>query len=390
MANFNQKPEKFEKPPFSNQITSKTPTPSVSEPTDDMARVYASRHTQNDVILQPQSTPATYSNASSSELPAAIGHQKSTLASAVFESQPPTVSAAPTSIVTALKMGSELFDFVKNYQKNRKVTNSHSKSHGTNHFRQFQVYRWCRHPTSTLHHHTSSRNAISDRRICKKSSKRPIFTQKRLPAFISGNLKLKDDDNLQNPLSLSQPLKRTQWRPVSSKTLNNHPFKFWTISNGQMKQNHSQHHLQSLLNAPVTYPAFVLQQKNPFSSLCRRHRHHSRNLQQFFNPWSQFCCHSRYHSSIPYMPYNISQPPSVSLDWDQDPCLADLSTALRALGWIPSVMFSFLLLSLDFSFILSSIISWYPFLSPLFCSHFHGSLVLWQRGRCLVRGGHME
>ena len=117
MANFNQKPEKLEKPPFSNQITSKTPTPSVSEPTDDIARVYASPHTQSDIVLQPQSAPATHSNASSSELPAATGHEKSTIASVIFESQTPMVSPAPTSIVTALETRSESVDSMKIHQK---------------------------------------------------------------------------------------------------------------------------------------------------------------------------------------------------------------------------------------------------------------------------------
>jgi hypothetical protein len=77
---------------------------------------------------------------------------------------------------------------------------------------------------------------------------------------------------------------------------------------------------------------------NPFSSLRRRRNY--KNPQHFFNSRSQpYCQHTFrnpcYHSPTPHIPYNILQPPpSVPLDWDQDPRLADLSCALQALGWV--------------------------------------------------------
>ena len=82
-ASFIENHQNIEISPISTQIISKTPTSSISEPADNIARVYASPHTQSDVMLQPQSAPATHSNASSSELPAATGHEKSTLASEI-------------------------------------------------------------------------------------------------------------------------------------------------------------------------------------------------------------------------------------------------------------------------------------------------------------------
>jgi hypothetical protein len=77
---------------------------------------------------------------------------------------------------------------------------------------------------------------------------------------------------------------------------------------------------------------------NPFSSLKRRRRYpQTRNS---YRKQSQLCQKHFYpyhhHPSPPYWhpTHYLSQPASVSLDWDQDPRLADLGTALRALGWI--------------------------------------------------------
>jgi hypothetical protein len=78
---------------------------------------------------------------------------------------------------------------------------------------------------------------------------------------------------------------------------------------------------------------------NPFLSLQRRCRR-PRKLHRFVNPRSHFCCHhtfqkSDFHSSPPLAPRHPSRlhiPPS--LNWDQDPRLADLTNALRLLGWV--------------------------------------------------------
>ena len=39
--------------------------------------------------------------------------------------------------------------------------------------------------------------------------------------------------------------------------------------------------------------------------------------------------------TIPFGEVPASTPPVLKLDWDQDPCLANLSKALQALGWTP-------------------------------------------------------
>jgi hypothetical protein len=79
--------------------------------------------------------------------------------------------------------------------------------------------------------------------------------------------------------------------------------------------------------------------KNPFSSLQRRHPKFNKNRIRFTNFKPQ---HHRYHVfPNPYYhsqnPHHHSQPTfstSLNLNWDQDPRLADLSNALRALGWV--------------------------------------------------------
>jgi hypothetical protein len=79
--------------------------------------------------------------------------------------------------------------------------------------------------------------------------------------------------------------------------------------------------------------------ENPFLSLRRRHRQ-PRNSHRFTNWWSLPNCQHTLpnpHCHIPASrtPHQSSQLHlPVSLDWDQDPRLLDLSNALKALGWV--------------------------------------------------------
>ena len=80
---------------------------------------------------------------------------------------------------------------------------------------------------------------------------------------------------------------------------------------------------------------------NPFSSL-RRCCWQPQESIRCINLQPQFHCHntfwsSRFYSASSHPPRHLSQPLEppipVSLDWDQDPRLINLSIALRALGW---------------------------------------------------------
>jgi hypothetical protein len=79
--------------------------------------------------------------------------------------------------------------------------------------------------------------------------------------------------------------------------------------------------------------------KNPFSSL-RRRRRQPRNPHCFINSWSQSNCQYTLPNSRHHIPasHTLNQSSQlrlpVSLDWDQDPRLLDLSNALKALGWV--------------------------------------------------------
>ena len=121
MANFDQKPEKLEKTPISNQITSKTPTPGISKPTNNVARAYASPPTQSDADLLSPKSPTLSPTATSSHSPALTRHKKSELACAVFKSQASMESSAPTRVVTALERRPELDGPVKIHQKVEKA-----------------------------------------------------------------------------------------------------------------------------------------------------------------------------------------------------------------------------------------------------------------------------
>jgi hypothetical protein len=75
---------------------------------------------------------------------------------------------------------------------------------------------------------------------------------------------------------------------------------------------------------------------NPFSSLKRRRRHPQNSHHRHFQPCHKHFYHPHCYPSPSHWhaPDRFPQPAfGVSLDWDQDPRLADLSNALRALGW---------------------------------------------------------
>jgi hypothetical protein len=74
--------------------------------------------------------------------------------------------------------------------------------------------------------------------------------------------------------------------------------------------------------------------QNPFSSLQRRSKH--QKTHQFHRSHRR---QSPFNYNFMSSPSHISfkspyQPGSPSLDWESNPCLTDLSRALRALGWI--------------------------------------------------------
>jgi hypothetical protein len=344
LANFDQKLEKLEKPPISNKITSKTPTPNISEPTDNIARAYASPPTPNDVVLQPQSAPATTITASSSQLPAGTTDGKSALLRAAFESQASMESTAPTSVVTALETRPELDDSVKIHQKVEKAAVFTQRTPEPIVLGQSE----CADnvsvpptPTAVAKDLKTLSETAGSIRNNQKVEKSPIFTQKGSPALVSGDLKLEDDDDLlTEPITIAPALETHATTAGFIENIEKSP----VLDNFRWSDE-----AESLPSPSTTTPTkhprdfsgLRSSLLNPFSSLRRRRHNRNRNLRQFFNSWSQSCCQhtfpiSRYHSSTPHvLPYNISQPPaSVSLNWDQDPRLFDLGNALRALGWV--------------------------------------------------------
>ena len=127
MAGFTQKVEKVEEQPIFTQTTPITPAPRTVEPIYGVTKVYVSTKNPNDAILQP---PTTSTTASSPQPSASSKHKKSVLSCAVFTSQQPTESLAPTCIVTAQETRLELADFTENHQKTEKSANfnqNHSK-----------------------------------------------------------------------------------------------------------------------------------------------------------------------------------------------------------------------------------------------------------------------
>jgi hypothetical protein len=116
-ADFTQKHENVEKPPIFTQTSPEILSPSIFGPTYNVTRVYASPPTAEDAILQSPRAPTSTTTASTSDPPAATGHEKSALLRVSFESQAPKESPAPTTIVTAFETRSALTGFAKNHQK---------------------------------------------------------------------------------------------------------------------------------------------------------------------------------------------------------------------------------------------------------------------------------
>jgi hypothetical protein len=297
MASFIENHQKLEKSVIFNQVTTKSPSPDAVGHTNDPTEDCASPATHNDLILQP---PPPFPSASSSQSSAAassILHEKSVPLSAVFESQAPTVSTAPTSIVTALKTRSKLFDFVINHQK---------------------------------------------------TEMSPIFTQKAMDPIVSDNSKRTND--VDTPPALATIIPASETPSATAGFMKNHQ----NIENSPV---FSQKILEPLVTkhfswADDTYVSHTTPispmksprdlsclrstTPHPFSSLRRRHGHpKNRRSFQRHGCHNHFHSHSRYYQHYP-SPY--SQPPPAimtnSLDWDQDPRLLDLSNALRALGWV--------------------------------------------------------
>lgn len=213
-ANFAQKDKNS---PISSLKTTKTPAPSIAEPTNDVSQVYSSSKSPNDNILRHSTLSTSASSLQDSQGPASSGHEKGTLSQAIFESRPTT-----------------------------------------------SFFR-------------------------RKPGKSPIPANSTRPSWA--------DDASELPTSIA-PTK--QARDLSS-------FRSPSSSN------------------------------NPFSSLQHRHRKFNKKRPHVLNSEFQCCCHHHtcsgpyHHSQKPH--YHSQSPFSISLNWDQEP-LADLSNALRALGWV--------------------------------------------------------
>jgi hypothetical protein len=300
MANFALKHEKVENSSISAQTTPQTPVPSSLGLTDDVARVYASLPTPNDVFFQPLTPPTTARSPESPATPYSSGHEKAVFLRAVFESQAPMGSPARTSIIMDHEKRSEMAGFTKIHQK---VENP------------------------------------------------PIFTQITPEPLISGVLKLEDDAHL--PLAHTTIITAHETRSESAglmkkhRKLENSPIstqknpeppistcfswaddaaKLPTVSMDLTKQPRDLSGLRS-----SSFP------KNPFSSL--QHRHQKFNKKRFYFPvitsrYRHYHLSSGSHLHFQNSHHHPRHPFFVSLDWDQDPRLLDLSNALKALGWV--------------------------------------------------------
>ena len=293
-ANFTENHQKVENLPNLSQNSPQTHSPSTSEHLDDVARVCTSLQTLNDIVSQP---PTLKSDASSPHPPASPEHEKSARLCADFEPRLPMGSLASSTIVSASKMRPESSNFTKINQNienqpifiqnsTEPLVSDHSKCEDD--FESPQV------PTTIV---TAFETRSETAECTEKHKKTFIHIQKPPELLVSRHLNWADDA-AELPISSAVPTK--QPRDLS----------------GLRSQHFS---------------------KSPFSSLQRRRPKCNKNRNHFINLKSQYHHHHAFSSPFYHFQkshYHPQSPFSVSLNWDQDPRLADLSTALRALGWI--------------------------------------------------------
>lgn len=196
MPDFTQKHEKHENSSNSSTTTLKPSSPSIIEHINDVTQAHASLHTSNDAVLNPTTLSTGASSLQDLQSTASTGHEKSVFQRAVFKSQVPMESLAPTTIVSALKTRSASTGFAENYQKVEKspvfaqkvpepIVLGHSKC----------ADNIDTHPGPTtiipnLETHSELTGFVKNFQKVKKS---PIFAQKAPEPIVSGHSKRADD-----------------------------------------------------------------------------------------------------------------------------------------------------------------------------------------------------
>ena len=121
---FTQKPENSEKPPNSNNKTTKTPPPIIFRPTNNVAHVYIIPQTHSDFVLQ---LPTPTTTARSSHSPVAENTKdtkKVCFYASFFKLQLSMESLVPITIDTDLEMHLEKATFMKNIKNHQKSPKS--------------------------------------------------------------------------------------------------------------------------------------------------------------------------------------------------------------------------------------------------------------------------
>jgi hypothetical protein len=348
MAGFIQKHEKIEVLPISTQTTTQTPAPSIFKPTDEATRVYTSPTNPTNVISQPLTSPAAANSSSTWATSHPPRHEKRAQSGAVFESQPPTESPAPSTIVKAFETRSETSGF----------TNIHKKVENSAIFTQNSAQPFVS-SDSKLEYDvdlsTEPTTIVSDLETppatagftenSQKVEKSLVFPQKSL---VSGDLNLEYDVcSPPVPTTISPDLGMHSTTAGFAQKFEKTPIFTQKPPESPVLKRFSWADDSSELPMPSMAPTKQFRDlsglrssifsKNPFLSLQRRRQKFNKNRSCHFNSMPQYYHHHTFSGPHIHFPktYHQSQHPfSVSLDWDQDPRLSDLSNALKALGWI--------------------------------------------------------
>ena len=340
-----EKLEKLESSPILSQNTTTNLPPCTVEHTNDVGQAHTSQRMLNNVVSR---LPSLSTTATSLSIPYPTSLEKSGLSRAAFEAQPPTESPVFSSTVRAPKTRPELSSFIENYKKVEKsplstqiipqttatgivgptdditrVCTSAATSNDVILQPPATPTTASSQPKVVTLHQKSEQLGVAFESQSSPGSPEPSYIVSALKTRPTSPGFTKKDQKTEKPLIFTQ---NSPEPPVST----------------HFDWADDAKDLSTSFIVPTKYPRDLSglrsSSTNPFSSLRRRCRNRKKP-QRFIGFRAQsdhlytfpsFCHHIPAQHSL----CHSSQPPVViSLDWDQDPRLADLSNTLRALSW---------------------------------------------------------
>jgi hypothetical protein len=339
-AHFAPKLENLEKSPIPSQTTH---SHNPFEHTDEAPRVQTTLKTSNDVISQPLTPSTTASSLGSPLLVAANSFEKRAGLIDGFKSSPSDTQmefVSPAVVVPALETRQKTAGFIQNRENIEKSPIFvHSNTLVNPQPSPTPVLTQIEHSGRSVLENASP--ALAD------TSLPPATTDLEIGAGFGDKVKTSLSETFSDIVAPAAVVSGLETHQATTDFTQNHTKsqnpnvlseKYTETSKSSIPEPFSWSDDANALHISSTFPQYPPRDLSclrststrPFLSLQRR-RGHPKNRRR----WNAHC--SGYHSypipaqnrPLSYTPFRVP----ISLDWDRDPRLADLSSALRALGW---------------------------------------------------------